>query len=409
MDFFNVVSVEEGREMLMENFGGYDLKTEHVDLEHSINRVLGEDIYSTINVPEFDRSTVDGYAIKVEDSHGANQSIPSIINILGEVMMGEAIDSSIKSGESFYVPTGGMIPEGADGVVMVENVEKMDSSTLLIYKPVSQGENINYKGDDIKKGELILEKGRKITTGVIGVLAALGISKVCVYCRPRFYIISTGDEIIGIEEELTLGKIRDINSYTLGSLVHNVGGIVVGRKIVKDSYELLQNEVKKAIDISDIVLLSGGSSVGTRDYTGKVINSFDGKGVLFHGLAIKPGKPTIVGEAGGKLICGLPGHPVSSIIVFKALIEYYLGKKMGTTEITPMVKAIKDHNFRSDPCKETYQMIELRQEGGNFYGTPSFGKSGMISLLSESQGYIVIGSHEEGIYKGEEREVYLLQ
>ena len=409
MDFFNVVSVEEGREMLMENFGGYDLKTEHVDLEHSINRVLGEDIYSTINVPEFDRSTVDGYAIKVEDSHGANQSIPSIINILGEVMMGEAIDSSIKSGESFYVPTGGMIPEGADGVVMVENVEKMDSSTLLIYKPVSQGENINYKGDDIKKGELILEKGRKITTGVIGVLAALGISKVCVYCRPRFYIISTGDEIIGIEEELTLGKIRDINSYTLGSLVHNVGGIVVGRKIVKDSYELLQNEVKKAIDISDIVLLSGGSSVGTRDYTGKVINSFDGKGVLFHGLAIKPGKPTIVGEAGGKLICGLPGHPVSSIIVFKALIEYYLGKKMATTEITPRVKAIMDHNFRSDPGKETYQMIELRQEGGNFYGTPSFGKSGMISLLSESQGYIVIGSHEEGIYKGEEREVYLLQ
>jgi molybdopterin molybdotransferase len=128
VDFFNVVSVEEGREMLMENFGGYDLKTEHVDLEHSINRVLGEDIYSTINVPEFDRSTVDGYAIKVEDSHGANQSIPSIINILGEVMMGEAIDSSIKSGESFYVPTGGMIPEGADGVVMVENVEKMDNT-----------------------------------------------------------------------------------------------------------------------------------------------------------------------------------------------------------------------------------------------------------------------------------------
>lgn len=409
MDFFNVVSVEEGREILMKNFGDYNFKTEHVDLEHSINRVLGEDIYSTINVPEFNRSTVDGYAIKVEDSHGANQSIPSIINILGEVMMGEEINSSIKSGESFYVPTGGMIPEGSDGVVMVENADKMDSSTLLIYKPISQGENINYKGDDIKKGELILEKGRKITTGVIGVLAALGISKVCVYCKPGFYIISTGDEIIGIEDELTLGKIRDINSYTLGSLVHNVGGIVVGRKIVKDSYELLQNEVKKALDISDIVLLSGGSSVGTRDYTGKVINSFDGKGILFHGLAIKPGKPTIVGEANGKLICGLPGHPVSSIIVFKALLEYYIRKKMGVAEIIPRVKAIMEYNFRSDPGKETYQMIELRQEGGIFHGTPSFGKSGMISLLSESQGYIIIGSHEEGIYKGEEREVYLLQ
>ncbi len=409
MDFFNVVSVDEGRKILMENFGNYDIKTEYVDLEHSIDRVLGEDIYSAINVPEFNRSTVDGYAIKVEDSHGANQSIPSIINILGEVMMGEQTSSSIKSGESFYVPTGGMIPEGSDGVVMVEHVEKMDSNTLLIYKPISQGENINYKGDDIKKGELILKKGWKITTGAVGVLAALGISKVCVYCKPRFYIISTGDEIIDIEEELTLGKIRDINSYTLCSLVHNIGGIVVGRKIVKDSYELLQDEVKKAIDISDIILLSGGSSVGTRDYTGKVIDSFDGKGVLFHGLAIKPGKPTIVGEAGSKLICGLPGHPVSSIIVFKALLEYYIRKRMGIMEIIPRVKAIMDYNFRSDPGKETYQMIELRQEGENFYGVPSFGKSGMISLLSKSQGYIIIGSHEEGIYKGEEREVYLLQ
>ncbi|MFW5647992.1 MAG: molybdopterin molybdotransferase MoeA [Candidatus Alkaliphilus sp. MAG34] len=409
MDFFNTVSVKEGREILMKNFEDYDFKTEHVDLEYSINRVLGEDIYSNINVPEFNRSTVDGYAIRVEDSHGASQSIPSIINILGEVMMGEEINSSIKGGESFYVPTGGMIPEGSDGVVMVENVEKMDSSTLLIYKPISQGENISYKGDDIKKGELILEKGRKITTGAIGVLAALGIPKVCVYCRPRFYIISTGDEIIGIEDELTLGKIRDINSYTLGSLVHNVGGIVVGRKIVRDNYELLRNEVKKAIDISDIVLLSGGSSVGTRDYTAKVIDSFGGKGVLFHGLAVKPGKPTIVGEADGKLICGLPGHPISSIIVFKALLEYYIRKKMGIAEIIPRVKAIMDHNFRSDPGKETYQMIELRQEGGDFHGTPAFGKSGMISLLSKSQGYIIIGSHEEGIYKGEEREVYLLQ
>ena len=408
MNFFNTVSVKEGREILTKNFGNYEIKTEYVDLEHSIGRVLGKDLYSTINVPEFNRSTVDGYAIKVEDSHGANRSIPSIINVLGEVMIGENIDFSIKSGESFYVPTGGMIPKGADGVIMIENVEKMDDNTLLIYKPISQGENINYKGDDIKKGELALEKGRKITTDVLGVLAALGISKVCVYCKPKFYIISTGDEIISIEEKLTLGKIRDINTYTLGSLVYEIGGTVVGRKIVKDNYELLQNEVRKAIDVSDIVLLSGGSSVGTRDYTSKVINSFDGKGVLFHGLAIKPGKPTIVGEAKGKLICGLPGHPVSSIVVFKALLEYYIRKKMGVKDILPRVRAIMDHNFPSDPGKETYQMVKLRQHDGVFYGTPAFGKSGMISLLSESQGYIIIGSHEEGIYKGEEREVYLL-
>ncbi len=407
MDFFNVVSVKDGRKILMENFKDYEFCTEYVDLEHSHNRILGEDVYSTINVPEFNRSTVDGYAIKVEDSHGADRSIPSIINILGEIMIGEKTDSSIKSGEALYVPTGGMIPKGSDGVIMVENVEKMDDNTLLVYKPISQGENINYKGDDIEEGSLALKKGREITAEVLGVLAALGIPKVCVYRKPKFYIISTGDEIIDIDEELTLGKIRDINSYTLASLVRGIGGTVVGRNIVGDDYQLLKDKVKKAIDISDIILLSGGSSVGTRDYTDKVIDSFNGKGVLLHGLAIKPGKPTIVGEANGKLICGLPGHPVSSIIVFKALLEYYIRKKMGMTKIAPKVKAVMDHNFPSDPGKETYQMLRLRQKGEILYGTPVFGKSGMISLLSESQGYTIIGSQEEGVYKGEERDVYL--
>lgn len=408
MDFFNAVTVEEGRAILMDNFKDYEFKTEYINLEDSIGRILGEEIFSAINVPEFNRSTVDGYGIKVEDSHGATNSIPSIINILGEIKMGESTDRSIKSGESFYIPTGGMIPENCNGVIMIENTEIMDEDTLLIYKPISQGENIIYKGDDIKKGDLALEKGRKINTEVLGVLAALGICKVCVYSKPKFYIISTGDEIIGIEEELTLGKIRDINSYTLSSLIHNIGGLVVGKRIVKDDYELLQNEVKKALGLSDIVLLSGGSSVGTKDYTKKVIDSFNGKGVLLHGLAIKPGKPTIVGEANGKLVFGLPGHAVSSIIIFKVLIEDFIRKRFGNNEIIPRVNAIIDHNFASNSGKETYQMVKLKQENGKFHATPSFGKSGMISLLSKSQGYIIIGAYEEGINKGEEREVYLL-
>ncbi len=408
MEFFNVVSVDEGRKIIMENFGAYEFNTELVDIEHSLGRTLGEDIYSNIDVPEFNRSTVDGYGIKVEDSHGSNQSIPSIINILGEVKMGQEIQSSIKSGESFYVPTGGMIPEGATGVIMIENTEKMDENTLLLYKPISHGENIIYKGDDIKKGELALEKGQKISSEALGVLAALGISKVPVYCKAKFYIISTGDEIISIEEELSIGKIRDINSYTLSALIQNIGGDVVGKSVVKDDYELLLNEVKKASKIADIVLISGGSSVGTKDYTHKVIDSFQGKGILLHGLAIKPGKPTILGEANGKMILGLPGHVVSSIIVFKVLIEYYIRERFKTGEIIPRVKAIINHNFPSNPGRETYQMVKLSEQDGKYYASPTFGKSGMISLLSKSQGYIVIGAHEEGINKGEEREVYLL-
>lgn len=408
MDFFDVVSVQEARDKIMENFKGYEFKIEEISILEATDRILAESIYSGINVPEFDRSTVDGYAIKFKDSQGASESVPSLFNILGEVKMGETPKSSIKSGETMYVPTGGMIPEGADGMVMVEYTEKLDEENLMVYKPISFNENIVLKGDDIKKGEIVLKKGRRISPEVVGVLAALGISKVKVYKKPKFYIISTGDEIIDLDEELELGKIRDINSYTLYSTIVKLGGKITGKTIIKDDYELLRKEVEKAIAISDIVLISGGSSVGTRDYTGKVIDSFNGKGVFVHGISIKPGKPTILGEGKGKLIVGLPGHPVSSIIVFKAIVEEYIYKKMGVIDYKLKTKVIMDFNFPSSPGRETYQMVKLQNRDSKIYATPSFGKSGMITLLSNSDGYIIIKPHEEGIYKGEEREVYLL-
>ena len=408
MDFFNVVTVEDGKRLLMDNFKDYKFEIEEINILNSLGRVLAEDVYSNINVPEFNRSTVDGYAIKVSDSHGATDSIPSILNVLGEVMMGQEAKIAIKSGEAVYVPTGGMIPKGADGMIMIENTEKMDEDTVLIYKPISQDENIIQKGEDIEKGALALKKGRKITPEVVGVLAALGVSSFKVYKKPRFYSISTGDEIVGINEELTIGKVRDINSYALYALIEEIGGELVGNSIIKDDYNLLRDEVEKALDISDIVMISGGSSVGTRDYTHKVIDSFNGKGVFVHGVSIKPGKPTIMGEGKGRLIFGLPGHPVSSIIVFKAFLEYYINEKLGVERITPRVNAIMESNFPSAPGRTTYQMVKLSERDGKFYATPSFGKSGMISLLSESQGYVIIEIHEEGIYKGEEREVYLI-
>lgn len=408
MDFFNVVSVEEARRRVMNVFKDYTFEREAISLLESTNRILGEDIVSQIDVPEFNRSTVDGYAIKSKESHGASESMPSLFNIIGEVHMGEISKYNIKSGEAVYVPTGGMVPEGADGMVMVENTEKLDESTLMVYKSISFNENIILKGDDIKIGEIALKRGRRITPEAIGVLAALGISQVKVYKKPRFYIISTGDEIIDLDEKLEMGKIRDINSYTLYSLITRLGGEVVGRSIVRDDYELLRAKVEKATAISDIVLISGGSSVGTRDYTAQVIDSFNGKGVFVHGMSIKPGKPTIAGEGEGKLIFGLPGHPVSSIIVFKVLVEYYIRQKMGIIDFTPKTKAVMDFNFPSSPGRETYQMVKLKEKDGKLYATPNFGESGMITLLADADGYIVMKSYEEGIYKGEEREVYLL-
>ncbi len=408
MEFFNVVSIKEAGHKILDNFKGYEFGLEEVSILEATDRILAEDIVSDINVPEFNRSTVDGYAIQSKDSHGASESVPSLLNIIGEVKIGEVPHKAIRSGEAMYIPTGAMVPEGADGVVMIEHTEKLDDHSLMVYKPISFNENIIQKGDDIKKGEVALKKGRRINPEVVGVLAALGISKVKVYKKPRFYIISTGDEIIDIDEKLELGKIRDINSYALYSLITKLGGSVVGKSIVKDNYDLLKDEVEKAIALSHIVLISGGSSVGTRDYTAKVINSLGGKGVFVHGISIKPGKPTIVGEGGGKLIFGLPGHPVSSIIVFKAVVEPFVKHKMGIVEYKPKVKAIMDFNFHSHPGQETYQMVKLREVDEEIHASPNFGKSGMISLLSNSDGYIIIKPHEEGVYKGEEREVYLL-
>lgn len=408
MKFFNVVSREEGRSLLEERFKDYQFPKEKVHILESLGRNIGENIYSNINVPEFNRSTVDGYAIRSIDSHGATDSIPSVLNILGEIEMGRESNYTINPGETVYIPTGGMVPENADGIVMIENTEKLDKDTLLIYDPVSQGENIIYKGDDIKNGDIAIKKDSKITPEIIGVLAALGIEYINVYKKPRFYIISTGDEIIDIDEELSLGKVRDINAYALHGLIERLGGQVVGRSIIRDDYKALRDEVDKALDISDIILMSGGSSVGERDYTHKVIDSFEGEGVFVHGVAIKPGKPTILGEGRGKLMVGLPGHPVSSIIVFKSFIEWFINNRFSMKKIKPSVEAIMDFNFPSSSGRTTYQMVKLEEREGRYHALPSFGKSGMISLLAESQGYVILETKEEGIYKGEKRKVYLL-
>ncbi|HZH93886.1 MAG TPA: gephyrin-like molybdotransferase Glp [Tissierellaceae bacterium] len=407
MEFFRVVSVNDARDLIKNEFGNYLMGSEEVSLVQAQGRVLSDDVVSDINVPEFDRSTVDGYAIQVEDSHGATESIPSILEVLGEVLMGETPNYEVKTGQAVYVPTGGMMPMGATGMIMIENTEKMDQETVLLFKPISKGENMVFKGEDIKTGQVALQAGRRIGPNEIGVLASLGIKRVKVIKRPQVYILSTGDEVIDLDEELQMGKIRDINSYALSAMIKEMGAEVAGREIVKDNYELLMSGVKNALKEADIVLLSGGSSVGTRDYTHKVITDLKGKGVLAHGLSIKPGKPTIIGDGQGKLIVGLPGHPVSSIVVFKAIVQPYIQSLLKAPSHSRMVEAITTHNFPSSPGKETYHMITLKEEDGKILATPSFGKSGMITLLSRSNGYIVIAEHEEGIDKGETREVYL--
>ena len=408
MDFFNVMSVDEVKKILSNNFKNMKIETEIVNILECEGRVLSKDIVSKFNVPEFNRSTVDGYAIKSKESHGCSECMPTFLDIVGEVSMGESASGDIKSGECMYVPTGGMIPNSSDAVIMIEHAEKLDEFTIAIHKPTSTGENVVYKGDDIKKDQIVIKKGKKLNSQDIGVLAALGVNEIEVYRTIKFTVISTGDEIIDLDEDLEFGKIRDINGYAICSLIKKLGGVVVKKSIVKDDYNLLREEVQFGIDNSDIVLLSGGSSVGTRDFTHDVINSFNGQGVLVHGVALKPGKPTIIGECENKVVIGLPGHPVSAIIVFKIFIEYLVNEILEINENKYLIDAIINQNLHSSPGKKTYQMVSLEEIDNKYYATPIFGKSSMITLLSKACGYVIINENCEGLYKKEKVKVHLL-
>jgi molybdopterin molybdotransferase len=352
---------------------------------------------------------VDGYAVICQDVMGASDSMPSFLECVSEVGMGENTELIVEKGQAVYVPTGGMIPSGADGMVMIEYVQKLDDHTLLIHKTIAPGENITLVGDDLRVGDLIVSKGKKVTAYDIGLLAAMGIGEVKVCKKPKFTILSTGDEIIDLEETQRLGQIREINGYALCALIKQLGGEVIKKVIVKDDFKKLQKEVGQALELADIVLISGGSSVGTRDYTKQVIESFEGGQVLIHGIAIKPGKPTIIGQINTKLIFGLPGHPASALIIFNIFVKNYLYKILNRVIKPLQVIATLESNVHSSPGKETYQMVELVRNNLEWKAIPLYGKSGMMTLLARASGYIRITDEKEGLMRGEQVDVYLLQ
>lgn len=407
MDFLKVISTAKAKDLILEVFKDYKIGTESVNILSSVGRVLSEDIHAIYDVPNFNRSTVDGYAVKSKETFGCSDSLPSLLEYKGAVQMGETASGVVNTSETIYVPTGGMIPDGADSVVMIEYTDKLDESTVAINKAVRPGENVTYKGDDIKEGSVVLKKGRKITAQDIGVIASLSISSVNVYKKPRVTIISTGDEIVDITDKEESCKVKDINGYVLYALTEKSSCEVVNKLIINDDFNKLKATIEEAIKTSDLVLLSGGSSVGTKDFTYDIINSLNGRGVFINGLAIKPGKPTIVGEAEGKPIFGLPGHPVSAITVYKILVEHLICEMLSIEDDKLSVDAILETNLHSSPGKETYQLVDLIEKENEKIAVPIYGASGLITTLAKAKGYIVISENTEGIYKGDKVKVYL--
>jgi molybdopterin molybdotransferase len=395
LDFFKVTSLEDAKEILKKQFSEIFSKNEIVSLSESIGRYSASRIVSKDAVPGFNKSTVDGYAVKAENTYGASDSIPSMFTLKGRVEMGKENRYNIVSGETVYVPTGGMIPKDANAVVMIEYSEVLGEE-IFLNTSVSHGENIIYKGEDIQKGDVLLEAGKKIRPQNIGSFAAGGISEVEVIKNPSFYIISTGDEVKKVGSELKTGEIRDINSYTLEALINQCNCQLKGSILVKDDIELLKETIKKGIELSDIVLLSGGSSVGNKDYTCRAIEELGGE-ILTHGISIKPGKPTIIGGINGKLVIGLPGHPVSALMVFKAVLEEILNVDKSMPH-----KMLLKKDVHSTPGRTTYQPVVIEGE----FAVPLYGKSGVISLLNKAFGYIIISSEKEGFNSGAEVEVW---
>jgi molybdopterin molybdotransferase len=388
------------------------LSSERVGVEQSLHRVLSEDILSPINLPEFPRSTVDGFALKAKDSYGASEKNPAILRLIGEIPMGQVSDIEVKDGEAVKVATGGMVPKGADAVEMLEYTDWVDNHTLHAFKPISPLENVIQVGEDVKAGEVVLHRGHLIRPQDIGLMAGIGRTHVHLFLRPRVAIISSGDEIIPIEAVPKPGEVRDINRYTIVSMVEEAGGIPVFLGIARDRFDDLKEKIERGLKETDMVVVTGGSSVGTLDLTVEVLQIFPETEVLAHGVSIRPGKPTLVADVDGKPFLGLPGHPVSAVVVFhffgKPILKMLSGLSKEWVWHQTKVKAKAARNIPSVPGREDYVRVKLEEKDGNFWAHPIFGKSGAISNLVNANGLIKIAMNEEGLDEGEEAEVILL-
>lgn len=404
MDFFNLITVEDAKRIYEHCFQGAFIAEENIPLLDSLHRILAEDVVSDVDIPTFNRSVMDGYALRAEDTFGASPILPAYLSIVGEVIMGQATDAQIKKGQSIKIATGGMLPVGANAVMMIEHTEQIAPDQIEVKKGIAVGENVVHAGDDLKRGEVLLSKGRRIEAQDIAALAAIGKLVVKVYGSVRVGIISSGDELVSPQDSPQPGQVRDINSYLLSSKIKEMGGQPFFFGLVKDNPQLIQAAVLELIRFNEIVLISGGSSIGSRDLVVEALKEAKAE-ILVHGVAIRPGKPTLIAKLQGKPVFGLPGHPASAMIAFIVLVKPLIEKLQGTQPVERHLKAITTRNIHSLPGREDYIRVSLEWTNGRYLASPIFGNSGLISPLVKSDGLLRIPMDSEGIDQAEEVEV----
>ena len=381
-------------------------RTETVPLHDAMGRVLAADITALEYVPDFDRSTVDGFAVRAEDTFGCSDAIPAILPVQTAVQMGKDADFLLEAGACAAVPTGGAVPPGADSVVMLEYTEDYGDGTVGIAKPAAPGMNMIFRGDDVYPGKPVLQKGRVLSSADIGALAAIGQVQVPVAEKLTVGILSTGDELVPPQQSPGPGQVRDVNSPMLGAMLEAFGCRAVQYGILADDEDLLAQGVRRALLACDAVLLSGGSSVGVKDAACRVIESVGE--LLLHGIAVKPGKPTILGKAGNKPIVGLPGHPVAAYFVTKLFVLPLLGQLTGRDMTAYTVSAQLTESVNANHGRAEYCCCRLLKHGGQLLAQPIRGKSGLITTLAGADGYFCISRDCEGLPQGVQVQVTII-
>ena len=401
MKLLKVDTLAQARERLLEAAKECLPETERVALADASGCILAEDIVSEEMIPAFRRSSVDGYAVCSKDTAGATESIPVFLKVLEEVEIGHPAVSKIEPGTCAYVPTGGMVPEGADAMVMVEYSERFGTDEVALYENVPYGKCIVLPGEDVKTGDIVLKVGTRIGPAQAGTLAALGVVQVPVFKPWKVAVLSTGDELVRIDQVPGPGQVRDINTWALSCYVKKTGLELVSAEAVKDEEVLLEEKIREAVKACDLILISGGSSQGKKDMTMEILNRISKEGVFTHGLALKPGKPTILGYDKEKhtLLGGLPGHPAAALAVFH-LLFVWLWKQVTGQPDQPPLEAFMTTNLAGAPGKTTCLLVKLQMAPQGLEAEPVFGKSGLISTMAEADGYVLIDMNQEGAEEG---------
>ncbi len=407
--FFKVVTPAEALKLLQEVSA---VDSEVVDTVCARGRVLAEDLHSRVDLPHFNRAAMDGYAVVARDTFGASPGLPAYLDLAGAVEMGEEVTRRIGPREAVRISTGGMLPPGSDAVVMVEYTDETGDGTVEIQRGASPWLNVIQVGDDIRRGDPVFPRGRRLRAHDLGALTGIGLESVPVYRKPRVTLVSTGDEIVPVNREPRPGQVRNINQHSLAGLVAEWGAELNDLGVVADDAGDLRAALAEGLDWGDLVLLSGGSSMGTRDMAVEVIRSLPDASIFFHGISVSPGKPTIYARAAGKPVLGLPGYPVSALIIFDLFAAPLIRALAGEDEAAAYprrgtVRALLDTNVASQTGREDYVRVTLERRGQTLRASPLPSKSGAIFTLVKADGMIRIDLNREGLEEGEEVEVLL--